>query len=61
MQTAFDVLKKTLILVLYLALLDLDGEFKVTTNALKDTKAVGAVLIQDNYPVVYKSTKLNVY
>ena len=59
MQTAFDALKKALTSASCLALPDPDGEFEVTTDASEDAKAVGAVLMQNDHPVAYESTKLN--
>ncbi|TMC19484.1 MAG: hypothetical protein E6J34_15270 [Chloroflexi bacterium] len=59
MQTAFEKLKEALTSAPCLALPDPDGEFEVTTDASEDTKAVGAVLMQNGHPVAYESTKLN--
>src|SRR5208282_6556151 len=59
MQTTFDALKETLTSASCLALPDPNGEFEVTTNASKDAKAIGAILTQNDHPVVYESTKLN--
>ena len=59
MQTAFDALKKALTSASCLALPDPDGEFEVTTDASEDAKTVGAILMQNDHPVAYESTKLN--
>ena len=59
MQTAFDVLKEALTSASCLVLSDSNDEFEVIMNASEDAKTVGAVLIQNDYPVAYESTKLN--
>ena len=61
MQTAFDALKETLTSASCLALPDSDGEFEVTTNTSENAKTVDAVLIQNDHPMTYESTKLNSY
>ena len=59
MQTAFDALKEALTSASCLALPDPNDEFEVTTDASEDAKAVDAILMQDDHPVAYESTKLN--
>ena len=61
MQTAFDALKETLTSASCLALPDPDDEFEVITDASEDAKTVGAVLMQNDHPVAYESTKLNTH
>ena len=61
MQIAFDALKKALTSASCLALPDPDDEFEVTTDTSEDAKTVGAVLMQDDHPVAYESTKLNMH
>ena len=61
MQTAFDTLKEALTSASCLALSDSNDEFEVTTDTSEDAKAVEAVLMQDDHPVAYESTKLNMH
>ena len=61
MQTAFDALKEALTSVSCLALSDPDGKFEVIMDVSEDAKAVGVILMQDDYPVAYESMKLNTH
>src|SRR5439155_4833290 len=61
LQIAFKEIKKALTSAPCLALPDPNGEFEVITDASEDTKAIGAVLVQNGHPVAYESKKLNVH
>ena len=54
-------MKKVLILILYLVLSNLNDEFEVIMNILKDIKTIDAILMQNNHFIIYKSIKLNLY